>query len=244
MSYKLFLSLILTFLCGDIIGQSISGTVTNESNQPIDSVVIIRDSSNRNLTLMLELEEIGVVNNNILPPSLMLPSFMIDEYSFSHGDFGQLPYLNVVSRPTKKEPFYHSRITPFNYHYEDMVEGLDLVGVNINLVSTPIVDLFVSPRISSSYMGPLFPTRINNASLQTNFLINVGDNVRLKFVGRLSAYQGINPLLNPMVGASNYYGGAIQVRLVGNLGVEASVQRNFFMGEWTTSYYVTPIVYK
>lgn len=244
MSYKLLLSLILTFLCGDIIGQNISGTIANESHQSIDSATVIKNNSNKNKTLILQLDEFGVITKtSILPPSLTFPNTLSIENSFSHGDFRHIPYLNRVSRPTKNEPFYHSRITPFNYHYENRIEGVDIVGINIGLISTPTVGLFVSPRISSSFMGPLFPKRIYNTSLQGNLFINTGDNVRFKLAGRLSTHQGIDPRLNPMVGASNYYGGAIQIRLVGDFGIEAGVQRNFFMGEWSTSYHVTPIRY-
>lgn len=243
MSYNLLLSLILTFVCGDIIGQTISGIVTNELHQSIDTVSVVSNSSN-NKTLVLELEEIGLVKKNtILSPSLMFPSTLSLENSFSHGDFKQLPYLNLVGGPRKDKPFYHSRIIPFNYNFENGIEGFDLVGFDINVLSTPVVSFFVSPRITSSYMGPLFPERINNASLHAKLLVNAGDNVRFKFEGQISAYQGINPLLNPMVGASNYYGGAIQVRVFGDFGLEASVQRSFYMGRWDTSYRFSPVSY-
>lgn len=252
MNYKLLLFLVLIFFCSDIAGQNSSDTITNKSYLSIDrDDEFINNISNPPLRLpslsttnmRLKLEEIDMVNNRILPYSFTLPSSMRLENSFLNEDFRSSPHLNVANTLNLEIPRNNNIVTPFGYHYNSRFEGVNAVGLNIRLVSTSVIDLVISPLMSITYMGHYHPVRTNNLSLQANLTINIGDAVQLKFSGRYSANQGINPMLSPMFGASNYFGGAIVVRITDKFGIEAGVRREYFMGKWTNIYYITPVFY-
>ncbi len=141
--------------------------------------------------------------------------------------------------------FYRSRnfvLMPVGMHYRNTVEGGDMAGVRGSFRLADNITASVGTFVSSAYSGYSHPDRVLNASLNLSLDVRVAERVTLRMFGQYSAAPGLNPALNPMIGGGNYFGGAVRVMITDKFGLEGGFTRSYFMGEWTNSYYVIPVI--
>jgi hypothetical protein len=148
---------------------------------------------------------------------------------------------------TSLSPYYfdseYLTISPFSFNYYDRREGGDVAGISNAFKLNDYFGGNINFSISSSYAGCLQANRYNNASISLQTVLQPHEKIRLTAFGQISLREGINPLLQPTINGSNYYGINLQFKIYKNIGfgVGVGVVNSYYRNNWTSFRYVAPV---
>jgi hypothetical protein len=135
-------------------------------------------------------------------------------------------------------------VSPIRFGFDNGFEGGDLLGVNNHFKLTDFLSGDLNFTFSSSFLGPSYPQRYNNASISLGATWHLSDRIRVNTFGQYSLREGINPALSPMINGGNYYGGEIQVKIVKNLGIGVGFVNSYYRKNWTLQPTARPVSFE
>lgn len=133
--------------------------------------------------------------------------------------------------------------TPFNFSYEDGYQGGWMGGVNNYMKFTDNFWTNLHIFASSSYFGPMYPHRYNNASFSLDMRLQIHERIRLVGFGQISLREGINPAFSPVINGGNHFGGGVEFKVAKGFGIGFGVVNSYYRKSWTTTPYATPVAW-
>lgn len=178
-----------------------------------------------------------------------IKTYEVDSLQVNENILNQQDVIKFVDKINFKNNLfqnYNTPISPFvlySYISKNSVEGLTMKGISHTLNLANYLSADIDFYISEYYNGLFMPSSYLNGSVRLGITLKLHDRVQLVGMGQLSLREGIDPKVPSTLGASNYYGTGIQIKVTNKIGFGVGVTNNYYRGSWSKQTYFTPVGY-
>lgn len=169
-----------------------------------------------------------------------------DRQDISSGPVKQpdISYMGEkISSEIPRLPVFYSSpkisLNPLLYSNRNYYSGFDMVGVGSSFRLNERMTAGLNAYVSEMYMGPYCPRPYINATVSGDITMKLHDNFYLVGLGGYSVRKGFDPKRAPDIGASNYLGVGVNIKITESLGIGFSHTWHYYQGSWSgrTNYY-------
>ena len=231
-----FLFIVIALILFQLTAQSqevVTDSIVSAGN---DSVTILASPTNSTRTE--------------IPGEIQIPELITMDASSVSGDLNpesQSWRSNFDPNRFLLKPYYYKDefilVSPFSFAFENGYQGGWMGGINNHFPLSENFQMNINTYASSSYYGPMYPHRYNNATLSFDMKYQIHDRVRLVGFGEVSLREGMNPGLSPMINGGYNFGGGVELRITKNFGIGVGVVNSYYRNSWTTQPYANPVVW-
>jgi len=185
-----------------------------------------------------------------IPGEIQIPELITMDASSVSGDFDpeNQPWRSNFD-PNRLLPklYYHNDefilVSPFSFAFDNGYQGGWMGGINNHFPLSENFRMNINAYASSSYYGPMYPHRYNNATLSFDMKYQIHDRIRLVGFGEVSLREGMNPGLSPLINGGYNFGGGVELRITKHIGIGVGVVNSYYRNSWTTQPYANPVAW-